>query len=160
MTPVLQKWLPGVRDQQEIGEARLALLHSIQEGSGERRRQPRVPVSRLRGVVHRQIREELLDFSNLGLAVRVQDRCRFARGEHYRLTLSQGPSSIDVRGLVRWTHSTWETSPGEDSKSYCQIAGLSFDEFHSPEACEEWQFLTAIIKTHPDDLAVTSTKIA
>lgn len=85
--------------------------------------------------------EMLLNVSRSGLAVGVKN-CRFARGEHYQVTLEHGTNRADLEGRVCWTRSTWSRESAEPGAGgYFQAAGLEITAPLTDEQQERWRSL-------------------
>ena len=98
---------------------------------------------------------KILNLSLLGLAIQVEDHCRFARGERHCLTLSQGPSSIDVEGIVCWTDSSWDDWSASRRGGYRQTAGFSIETGTNRETKKEWRSIADAILAAPKNLSVS-----
>ena len=155
----LQKLLSRWDQKEDLLEARQALFDSLHPTSTDRRQEDRVDFGETDNRYIAQGKGSILNFSYLGLAVQVENNCRFARGERHRLTLSLGPTSIDVEGTVRWTHSTWKKSQLSPARSYSQIAGFAVDVGPSSEAQRDWQILTSTIRSSQNKLDVAGSQV-
>lgn len=102
--------------------------------------------------------EMLLNVSRRGVALGVRNRCTFARGERYQITLDDGTIQTDLEGQVCWTRSTWPRMAVEaQNGEYFQAAGLVIAEPLSMQQEERWKILRDLVQ---DGSAALGLKIS
>ena len=139
----------------DLMQARHDLFDSLHPRRVDRRREARVPIPEVTDVPSRGPRGKILNLGLCGLAVQVENHCCFARGERHRLTVSQGPSSIDVEGIVRWTNSDWEDRSASRQNGYRQTAGFSIQSGATQEEAGAWQSIAGMIQAAPKYLSIS-----